>query len=154
MKKRIKRIVIIVVIVLVVVSALLTIPSTSVDIKVFGDKYKYHLYDKYISELRHNVYISQLVYNENARYYDDYYDWDELRLKGIPADKEGKDKLIDYDGRKLYITVKCEYKGKKIDIKFEGTKIIGDVYTWKMFKNELFPIPDSSVEPFHEMEYV
>ena len=153
MKKRIKRIILITVIVLIAISALLTIPSTSVDIKVFGDNYKYYLYDKYISELEHYIYISQLVYDENSRFYDDYFDWDNFNMS-FPAYKEGKDKVIDYDGRKLYITVKCKYNNKEIDIKFEGTKIIADVYSWKMFKNELFSLPDSNLELWHEMEYV
>lgn len=52
------------------------------------------------------------------------------------------------------ITVKCKYNNKEIDIKFEGTKIIADVYSWKMFKNELFALPDSNLELWHEMEYV
>lgn len=100
MKKRIKRIILTTVIVLIAISALLTIPSTSVDIKVFGDNYKYYLYDKYISELEHYIYISQLVYDENSRFYDDYFDWDNFNMS-FPAYKEGKDKVIDYDGRKL-----------------------------------------------------
>lgn len=153
MKKRIKRIILIAVIVLAVVAALLTIPSTAVDIKVLGDDYKYHLYDKYINELCHYITISDKVYDENTRRYINYYDVEDFIIS-TPAYNENKDKFIDYDGRKLYITVSCEYNGKNIDITFEGTKIIADVYSWKMVKNELFPLPDSSIELAYEMEYV
>lgn len=141
------------VIVLIAISALLTVPSTVVDIKIFGDDYKYHLYDEYVDELDHYVMLYDKVYDDDGTLYDYYYDIEEFTFS-VPARNIDKAKLIDYDGRKLYITLDCKYKDKEIDIKFEGTKIIGDVYTWKMFKNELFPIPDSSVEPFHEMEYV
>lgn len=153
MKKRIKRIILTTVIVLIAISALLTVPSTVVDIKIFGDDYKYHLYDEYVDELDHYVMLYDKVYDDDGTLYDYYYDIEEFTFS-VPARNIDKAKLIDYDGRKLYITLDCKYKDKEIDIKFEGTKIIGDVYTWKMFKNELFPIPDSSVEPFHEMEYV
>lgn len=153
MKKRIKRIILIAVIVLAVVAALLTISSTAVDIKVLGDDYKYHLYDKYINELCHYITISDKVYDENTRRYINYYDVEDFIIS-TPAYNENKDKFIDYDGRKLYITVSCEYNGKNIDITFEGTKIIADVYSWKMVKNELFPLPDSSIELAYEMEYV
>ena len=154
MKKRIKRIILITVIVLIAISALLTIPSTVVDIKVLGEGYKYYLYDKYKIELRHYIYMSQCVYNEETRDFVNYYDPEDFYTTGFPADEDRKDELIDYDGRKFYITVKCKYNDKEIDIKFEGTKIIADVYTWKMFKNELFPLPDSSLETWDEMKYV
>lgn len=122
------------------------------DIKILGDDYKYHLYDKYINELCHYITISDKVYDENTRRYINYYDVEDFIIS-TPAYNENKDKFIDYDGRKLYITVNCEYNGKNIDITFEGTKIIADVYSWKMVKNELFPLPDSSIELAYEMEY-
>lgn len=153
MKKRIKRIILTTVIVLIAVSALLTIPSTAVDIKVLGDNYKYHLYDKYVDELDRYVMLYDKVYDDDDSLYVYYYDIEDFTFS-IPARNIDKAKLIEYDGRKLYITLDCKYKDKKIDIKFEGTKIIADVYSWKMFKNELFPLPDSNLELWHEMEYV
>lgn len=153
MKKRIKRIILITVIVLIAISALLTIPSTAVDIKVFGDNYKHYLYDKYIDKLERYITLCDKVYDKDHPPYVYYYDIEDFTFYS-PARNNDKAELIDYDGRKLYITVKCEYKGKEIDIKFEGTKRIADVYSWKMFKNELFPLPDSNLELLHKMEYV
>ena len=153
MKKRIKRIILTTVIVLIAVSALLTIPSTAVDIKVLGDNYKYHLYDKYVDELDRYVMLYDKVYDDDDSLYVYYYDIEDFTFS-IPARNIDKAKLIEYDGRKLYITLDCKYKDKKIDIKFEGTKIIADVYSWKMVKNELFPLPDSNLELAYEMEYV
>lgn len=151
-KKTVIKILISLIAVVAVIVFVLTIPSTAVDIKVLGDGYKYHLYDKYRQDLQHNIVMANLVYDEDIRAYDGYYDDEKLSMP-IPADKEGKDKVISYDGRKLYITVSCEYNGKNIDITFEGTKIIADVYSWKMVKNELFPLPDSSLELAYEMKY-
>ena len=151
-KKTVIKILISLFAVVTVLVFVLTIPSTAVDIKVLGDDYKYHLYDKYINELCHYITISDKVYDENTRCYINYYDVEDFIIS-TPAYNENKDKFIDYDGRKLYITVSCEYNGKNIDITFEGTKIIADVYSWKMVKNELFPLPDSSLELAYEMKY-
>jgi hypothetical protein len=151
-KKTVIKILISLFAIIAVIVSVLTIPSAECDYKVFGDDYKYHLYDKYRQDLQHNIVMANLVYDEDIRAYDGYYDDEKLSMP-IPADKEGKDKVISYDGRKLYITVSCEYNGKNIDITFEGTKIIADVYSWKMVKNELFPFDDSSLELLYEMEY-
>ena len=67
---------------------------------------------------------------------------------------ERTDKNVRFDGRKVYVhftTIK--YNGKNIDIIFEGTKRIFDVYSWKMVENDLFPIKDENVEPAYDLEY-
>ena len=149
LKKRIIISVSIIVAVLIVALGLLTIPSAETDIKILGDDYKYHLYDKYSDDLVHYCNMANWVYDEDTGFYDDYYDI----THSIPADEEGKDKVIDYKGRKLYFSIYCKYRGEEIKITFEGTKRIFDVYSWKMVENELFPIKDSNAELAYEMEY-
>lgn len=67
---------------------------------------------------------------------------------------EAVDKIVKFEGRKVYITYTViEYNGKSVDIIFEGTKRVFDVYSWKMVKNELFPINDDSVSPAFDLSF-
>lgn len=159
MKKRIKWIILSVFILAMVIFGVLTIPSAECDYKVFGEDYKYHLYDKYMFSLSSLISDYNSVYDEKSGDYINYYnndlDSDGLAFSFHAEDNfEMLDKSIKFDGRKIYITfTTIEYNGKNIDIIFEGTKRIFDVYSWKMVKNELFPINDDNVYPALDLEF-
>lgn len=99
------------------------------------------------------------VYKDSSAFFDDYYsndsDSDGLTFSVYGYDNvEAVDKIVKFEGRKVYITYTAiEYNGKSIDIIFEGTKRIFDVYSWKMVENELFPINDDSVSPAFDLSF-
>ena len=161
-KKTVIKILISLIAIIAVIVSVLTIPSAECDYKVFGGDYKYHLYDKYMFSLASLISDYNYVYDKKTDHYTDYYpyynndlDSDGLAFSFHAEDNfEMLDKNIRFDGRKIYITfTTVEYNGKNIDITFEGTKIFADVYSWKMVKNELFPINDGNVCTVLDLEF-
>lgn len=159
-----KKIIIILLAIVAVIAALLTMPSAEFDYKVLGYKYKQHLYEKYIFDLADQIHRYNFVYDysKDEHFYTDYYSntSDDPKSDGLTFSfddasiPERTDKNVRFDGRKVYVRVTTiEYDGKSIDIVFEGTKRVFDVYSWKMVENELFPINDESVTPAYDLSF-
>ena len=151
-----KKMIITIIVIVVAIITILLIPSAEFDYKVLGDKYKLHLYEKYSQDLSDLIYHYNWVYKGSENKYGSYYyndsDSESLTFSiwGEDSPEEIK-KITKFDGRKVYIKyTTIEYKGKNVDIIFEGTKNFFDVYSWKMVENELFPIKDDSVTPAYD----